>query len=202
MRVLNLYAGLGGNRKLWKGVDVTAVESDPEIAKEYQSFYPEDRVVVGDAHSFLLDNIDEYDFIWSSPPCQSHSKMARCNAKRQYPDMTLYEEILLLQYEATCPWVVENVVPFYGQLIPGQKVGRHIIWASFEIKPFNVPEFPDIMSANNELEREELMSWLGIRPSKNLYYNGNHNPAQVLRNCVHPRIGFHLFLQGTAGARA
>ena len=26
MKILNLYAGLGGNRKLWKNVDVTAVK--------------------------------------------------------------------------------------------------------------------------------------------------------------------------------
>lgn len=26
IKVLNLYAGIGGNRKLWEGVEVTAVE--------------------------------------------------------------------------------------------------------------------------------------------------------------------------------
>jgi hypothetical protein len=38
IKILNLYAGLGGNRKLWKNVEVTAVENNPEIAKIYQDF--------------------------------------------------------------------------------------------------------------------------------------------------------------------
>ena len=33
MKILNLYAGIGGNRKLWKDVQVTAVELNSEIAK-------------------------------------------------------------------------------------------------------------------------------------------------------------------------
>lgn len=32
IRVLNLYAGIGGNRKLWEGVEVTAIEYKQEIA--------------------------------------------------------------------------------------------------------------------------------------------------------------------------
>ena len=43
MKVLNLYAGIGGNRKLWQDVDVTAVELNPQIAKIYQDFFPKAR---------------------------------------------------------------------------------------------------------------------------------------------------------------
>jgi len=68
MKILNLYAGLGGNRKLWENVQVTAVELDPRIAAIYQRFHPQDRVVVGDAHQYLLDHYSEYDGVWSSPP--------------------------------------------------------------------------------------------------------------------------------------
>ena len=32
MKVLNLYAGIGGNRKLWTNCEVTAVELDQKIA--------------------------------------------------------------------------------------------------------------------------------------------------------------------------
>ena len=56
MRVLNLYAGLGGNRKHWGDCEVTAVEYDPKIAKVYQNQYPQDNVEVCDAHEFLLKN--------------------------------------------------------------------------------------------------------------------------------------------------
>ena len=34
MKILNLYAGIGGNRKLWgDGHDITAVQLVPEIGK-------------------------------------------------------------------------------------------------------------------------------------------------------------------------
>ena len=36
LKVLNLYAGIGGNRKLWENVEVTAVEIEPDIATVYQ----------------------------------------------------------------------------------------------------------------------------------------------------------------------
>jgi len=100
MRVLNLYAGLGGNRKLWDGAQVTAVENDERIAKVYKRLNPNDIVVVGDAHQYLLDHADEFDFIWSSPPCQTHSKMNKAtrHKTRRYPDMTLYQEIIFLKH--------------------------------------------------------------------------------------------------------
>ena len=56
MRILNLYAGIGGNRKLWKGVDVVAVENNPQIAKRYQDFFPKDKVIITDAHQYLLEH--------------------------------------------------------------------------------------------------------------------------------------------------
>ena len=40
MKILNLYSGIGGNRKLWEGHDITAVRSDPDIAKIYNDFFP------------------------------------------------------------------------------------------------------------------------------------------------------------------
>jgi hypothetical protein len=36
LKVLNLYCGIGGNRKLWQNVDVTAVEYNEEIASIYK----------------------------------------------------------------------------------------------------------------------------------------------------------------------
>ncbi len=50
MKVLNGYAGIGGNRKLWDNVEVTAVEIEPKIAEIYQDFFPDDKVIVTDAN--------------------------------------------------------------------------------------------------------------------------------------------------------
>ena len=43
IKILNLYAGIGGNRKFWDGdTEITAVEIEPKIAKIYQDFFPKD----------------------------------------------------------------------------------------------------------------------------------------------------------------
>jgi len=72
MKILNLYACLGGNRYKWnevkKDIKVTAVELDRELGKLYQERFPNDTVIVADAHKYLLDHYKEFDFIWSSPP--------------------------------------------------------------------------------------------------------------------------------------
>ena len=114
MKILNLYAGLGGNRKLWKNVEVTAVENDEKIANQYREFYPDDIVIVDDAHNYLISNYEDYDFIWSSPPCQSHSRMVKATRHkiRKYPDLKLYEEIIFLQNFCKSYWLVENVIPY------------------------------------------------------------------------------------------
>lgn len=110
MKALNLYAGLGGNRRLWpKHVKVTAVEKDLRIAKLYRESFSSDEVIVADAHQYLLENYQRYDFIWSSPPCQSHSQMNYYLKEKRYPDMKLYEEIIFLRTFCPIPWVVENV---------------------------------------------------------------------------------------------
>ena len=131
VRVLNLYAGIGGNRKLWEGVDVTAVEYREDIAAVYKDHFPNDNVVVADAHQYLLNNYENFDFIWTSPPCQTHSRARMWGFKnnrkveKEYPDMKLYQEILFLKHYFTGKWVVENVNPFYEPLIPPTKeMGR------------------------------------------------------------------------------
>jgi len=195
MKILNLYAGLGGNRKLWGDEhEVTAVESDVKIASVYAQLNPNDNVIVGDAHQYLLEHFEEFDFIWSSPPCQSHTKMIRSgkNRKPRFPDMKHYEEIVFLSHNFKGDWVVENVKPYYKPLIEAKEIGRHLIWSNFPVKDFeqkNIPGF--IMKCNTE-GAEELKKWLGIKYNGNIYYNGNHDPAQVLRNCVHPDMGLHI----------
>ena len=208
VNILNLYAGVGGNRKKWHGHDVVAVEWTPKIAAVYQDLYPDDTVVVGDAHQYLLDHGHEFDFIWSSPPCQSHSKMVKAgrNRKPRYPDLRLYEEVLYLQHFAKVPWIVENVVPYYEVLVPATKVGRHLFWSNFEFEVEDVPRPRNFINSTTVAGKELLMDWLGIHYEPNVYYAGNHCPAQVLRNCVHPDIGAAILAaalqQDLGGAQA
>jgi len=185
MRVLNLYAGIGGNRKLWTDVEVTAVEIVPEIAKIYQDFFPQDKVIVADAHQYLLDHFKEFGFIWSSRPCFSHSQAKFwANKEKVYPDMGLYEEILLLKYHFKGKWVVENVKPYYRPLIPAQEAGRHLFWANFYIHLFKQPDFSKVKDSLHALEK-----FHDIYLTK---YKLPFRKDMILRNCVYPPLGLFI----------
>lgn len=197
-KVLNLYAGIGGNRKLWEGVEVDAVEINPEIAAVYADLHPGDRVIVGDAHAYLAEHYREYDFIWTSPPCQSHSKVRQylgVQVKGQtalYPDMKLYQEIIFLQYNAKCRWVVENVIPYYEPLIKGKVIGRHLFWSNF---PLPIDTRPDVECIEWECQRDIMQRYgLDIRKYK------LDNKRQILRNCVDPRMGKAVYDAAMSGA--
>lgn len=156
LQVLNLYSGLGGNRKNWEGVKVTAVEMEPDIADVYRTLFPNDAVIVGDAHQYLLDHSDEFDFVWTSPPCQTHSRMMKAtrHKKKRYTDMSLYQEILFLQHFFKGKWVVENVKPYYDPLVrPSAILGRHYFWSNFRIGKFEIENFPNFIQDDTHTNR-------------------------------------------------
>lgn len=194
MNILNLYAGIGGNRKLWgNNHNITAVEINPDIAEIYKNLYPQDTVIIGDAHEYLQEHFNEFDFIWSSPPCQTHSSFRQniCvryrGTKAVYPDMKLYQEIIFLKANAKCKWVVENVKPYYPPLIvPDKELQRHLFWSNFDIgeKDF---EKDNIRKA----QIPDLEKIYGFDLSK---YKLS-NKRQVLRNCVKPELGKYIFDQ-------
>ena len=144
IKVLNLYAGLGGNRKKWKNVEVTAIEYTQKIADVYSKQYPGDKVIVGDAKEYLLNHFQEFDFIWGSPPCQSHTRMIKSgkNRKPRYTDLSLYELIMFLRNYFEGKWIIENVKPYYEPLIkPTATIGRHLVWSNFIISSIKYPVF-------------------------------------------------------------
>lgn len=196
-KLLNLYSGLGGNVHLLDNelYEITSVELEPNIAKVYYELHPEHKLIIGDAHEYLINNFKEYDIIWSSPPCQTHSKMAKATRHdlKRYTDMSLYQEILLLMHFFKGKWVVENVKPYYEPLInPTKEIGRHLIWSNFNITDFKIKTPENFINTATVKGSEQLKDWLGIKYQGNLYYKGNHCPAQVLRNCVHPEMGLHI----------
>ena len=193
MKVLNLYCGIGGNRKLWDDVEVTAVEINPNIAAIYQNFFPNDKVIVGDAHQYLLEHYKEFDFIWSSPPCPSHSRIRYVGGKNNnydpiMPDMTLYSEIIFLKHWFKGNWVVENVISYYKPLIKPFESGRHYFWSNFHITNKKSVNHTHHGSINN------MQKHKGFDISKyNLSNFKGQRRDQILRNCVEPSLGFHVF---------
>lgn len=192
IKVLNLYAGLGGNRKLWENVEVTAVENREDIAQVYRDHFPEDIVIVGDAHAYLLKNYHRFDAIWTSPPCPSHSRAnfwaskTASNRDKYYPDMTLYQEILFLKHWFKGEWVAENVIPYYEPMIkPDKKIGRHFFWSNMVIEDFDAID-ADIHKGSSE-------GWIKTHGFDLTNYKINGRKDQVYRNCVHPETGLHVF---------
>jgi len=192
MKILNLYAGIGGNRKLWGGDhEITAVEIDPKIAAIYSDFYPNDQMVVGDAHLYLENHFKEFDFIWSSPPCQSHSAIRQVisvnhrGIKPIYADMKLYQEILFLMYNFKGKWIVENVRPYYTPLIkPTTKLHRHLIWANYYIPQ---AEFKKYNMRNMGVGKLSEVAGVNIDAYQ------LSDKRQTLRNAVLPELGLHIF---------
>jgi DNA (cytosine-5)-methyltransferase 1 len=193
LKILNLYCGIGGNRKLWNGdIEVTAVEINSEIAKIYQDFFPQDKVIVTDAHQFLLEHFKEFDFIWSSPPCPTHSRIMNLKMqqgiKPRFPNMQLYEEIIFLTHWFKGKWVVENVVSYYEPLIKPLRLGRHYIWSNFKIPE---KEFKDIKITRNESSSLScLASKRGISPE--IIKVSGMDKRQVISNMVSYEMGKYI----------
>jgi DNA (cytosine-5)-methyltransferase 1 len=195
MKVLNLYAGIGGNRRYWDDVEVTAVEYDPGIAKIYKELFPNDTVIVGDAHEYLLEHFQEFDFIWASPPCPTHSKMRLLNVnlganKLEYPDMKLYQEIIILENFFKGKYCVENVIGYYTPLIPPQESGRHYFWANFKIgkktiKKMSIKEVKGVTSLQARADE------YGIDKELLYHYKGDHR-EKLIKNTVDSELSLYI----------
>jgi DNA (cytosine-5)-methyltransferase 1 len=189
IKILNLYACLGGNRYKWDEVadiEVTAVEYDPELAKLYQERFPNDMVIIADAHQYLLDHYQEFDFIWSSPPCPTHSRLVSSNKnkiKMKYPEMSLYQEVIFLHNFFNGKYCVENVIPYYEPLIPAQKRGRHLYWTNFKL-PNDINERPAIGISTGKNEHKRLEEFHQFKCNSNV---GGYR--EVLRNLVDYEAG-------------
>ena len=200
MRILNLYAGIGGNRKLWGDEhEITAVEYDPKIAAIYSDFFPNDTMIITDAHAYLLEHFGEFDFIWSSPPCPTHSKITLSNhispykdnsvqlangggIQPRYPDMQLYQEIIFLTHFYKGSWCVENVVSYYEPLIRPYEINSHFFWSNFYI-----PKIKTLASRlhNQPKQKAEMMGFDFERITV-------PNKRKIINNCVEPETGLHI----------
>jgi DNA (cytosine-5)-methyltransferase 1 len=197
-KILNLYACLGGNRYKWnevkEDIEVTAVEWDEELARLYQERFPNDTVIVADAHQYLLDHYKDFDFIWSSPPCPTHSRFnlsMKTVQKMRYPNMELYQEIIFLDTFFDGKYCVENVIPYYEPLIAANKRGRHLYWTNFNL-PNDLNE-----RKNPQLSRglsKDIVESLSKYHNYNFYkYKGKQDVRKIARNLVDYEAGKTIF---------
>ena len=190
MKILNLYAGIGGNRKNWgNNHEITSIENNQEIAEIYKDYFPGDNLIIADAHKYLLNNYKNFDFIWSSPPCQSHSRVRKMQENTNhftpvYPNMNLYQEVIFLKTHFKGKFIVENVIPYYEPLIkPNYIIDRHFFWCNFifdEIKFCPHTNIKDIKITQ-------------YRYGFNLTnYKLTKRKDQILRNCVNPDLSNYI----------
>ena len=191
MKILNLYACLGGNRYKWgDDHDITAVEWDEELARLYQERFPKDKVIVADAHQYLLDYYKEFDFIWSSPPCPTHSRarywgFGKNGKKPIYPDMKLYQEIIFLQYHCNTKYCVENVIPYYEPMFNPYKRGRHLYWTNFKLPTaLSKRKNPDLSTTKNLIDAMSEFHDYDFRK-----YKGKQRRNKIARNLVDYEAG-------------
>lgn len=196
MKILNLYACLGGNRYKWNevkdNIEVTAVELDIELARLYQERFPNDKVVIADAHQYLLEHYKEFDFIWSSPPCPTHSRIQLSQyttREMAYPDMKLYQEIIFLNTFFKGKYVVENVIPYYEPLIPANKRDRHLYWTNFNL-PYNLNgrKNPDLSRTKDLITAMSKYHDYDFRK-----YKGKQRMNKIARNLVDYEAGKTIF---------
>ena len=201
MKILNLYACLGGNRYKWnevkKDIEVTAIELDPELARLYQERFPDDIVIIADAHQYLLEHYEDFDFIWSSPPCPTHSvtnHFLNALGHKRYPEMSLYQEIIFLDTFFKGKYCIENVKPYYEPLIPAKQRDRHLYWTNFNIP--NVLSNRKAPNMNMNTKSKGLIEkFLDFHDIKDLVvnYKGKQSKGKIARNLVDYEAGKTIF---------
>ena len=156
----------------------------------------QDTVIVADAHKYLLDLVlqEFYDFVWSSPPCPSHSRInvsqyTRKSWKPKYPDMSLYQEIIFLKHFYKGKYCIENVIPYYDCLIPGKQRGRHLYWTNFRL--------PSVLTKRKNPDLSRTKNLVQILSNFHDYdftkYNGSQSKQKVARNLVDYEAGKTIF---------
>lgn len=142
MIALDLFCGGGGACKGLLDYFDEVVGYDVDNQSKY---YP-GTFIQGDVMSLKAIDIEDFDFIWASPPCQRYSTATkRWGVSGNHPD--LVDPVRTLLKDSKVPFVMENVpgspliqdLMLCGLMVGLPLIRRHRI---FEISGFDVPQ-PD-----------------------------------------------------------
>jgi len=200
LKILDLFCGIGGVARGFHDYLqehrikylYVAIDIDKHVLKAHKALNPLSNVILRDAYSFSIDELRRYDFVWASPPCETHSIAGIWTRKeKKSPDFRLYKLILTL-HDANIPFVVENVKPYYNPPIkPTSKANRHRLWSNLSISPVNLrlTPFERVKNSTRTLcEYHDLPEEIAkIIPSK--------KRRDALRDMVHHEIAYEIAKQ-------
>ncbi len=131
-RLLDLFccSGIGAEGYAACGFEVVGVDIDPQPNYPFE-FHQRDAIDVLRGWSDI--DLNDFDAIHASPPCQHYSDLAKRNGNADdWPDLVRLVR-LHLEADPRTPWVIENVegaplrdpVVLCGTMFPGLRVLRH-----------------------------------------------------------------------------
>ena len=151
MIALDLFCGAGGASKGIQDCGFEVIGVDSASGLNYPGDY-----FCEDAVDFMAMGLDDFDFIWASPPCQAYSWSSACrrNEGKEYQDLVEITRHYLK--ESGKPYIIENVVGaplidpvmLCGTMFPELKVFRH--------------RLKDTRLKKEERTRETISLWLVI----------------------------------------
>ena len=106
MIALDLFCGAGGASK---GIhdagfdDVVGVDDSPGLNYPFEYFCE-------DAVDFMAMGLNDFDFIWASPPCQAYSWSSACRRNEGVDYQDLVEITRHYLQKTGKPYIIENVV--------------------------------------------------------------------------------------------
>ena len=206
MKILNLFAGIGGNRTLWGTQhQITAIENNEKIAEIYNKRFPTDEVIVDDAYEYFINNYENYDILWASPPCISHSRnnyglngyvYKNKRRKIQLPDLRLYSLILFCKHMFKGKYLIENVIPYYEPLIKPDFIrGRHMYWTNVDI--IFKQRTKEYIGSFGTYEKKEIIEEYAAKRKISLsifdgFNLGKYKQNQIIRDMILPEEGKYL----------
>lgn len=172
IKFLNTFAGVGGNTELLDRdkFEVTHIELYSKPTRYLEENFPNDIVLRKNAWRYIPENFRDYDIVWASPSCKTHSR-ARVfqlsdryvNGNFELPDERLWMLIKWLKvFGSRMIWIVENVIPFYTSIeIPTALVGRHLVWSNKRIgdKSFEADQI--IYKQKGSFDRDRMNPEIG-----------------------------------------